>query len=176
MVCAKHPVLNRSHHVSPLWTRKNGADSMRTSRFTIASLTFAVVVSLGCLWIFQNTAERQVIAADDASGAKLKDLISERIDVLKQIVELTVAAHAQSMASVDQVFHAKTALLKAQLEQTEAASERIAFLEQIKQLAVNREQSAKTLFEKGAGSENEILQTKAERLNAEIALERAKAG
>lgn len=146
---------------------------MRASRFTLASLTFAVCVSLVCLWIFQNTAGRQVIAADTPSS-KLKDLVSERIDVLKQIVELTKAAHGRSMASVDQVFHAKMALAKAQLDQAEVGSERLTLLEHIRQLAVDREQAAKTLFEKGAGSENEILQTKAERLNAEIALERAR--
>ena len=66
--------------------------------------------------------------------------------------------------------------LTAELELCTRTSERVEILKRNLEVQQKYEKLAVALFESGSSPANEILRAKADRLKAEIALERAKAG
>jgi hypothetical protein len=147
---------------------------MRTSHFTIASLVVGSLLGIGCLW--QSFPPLRQLRAEESPGSSLKTLYSERTEVLKRMLEEITASYKNATASLEQVHHAHMALLRAELEQGESSQVRIDVLNKIVELEKKHELHARALFEKGAMSNGQVNQAKVDRLNAEIALIRAKAG
>ncbi|MDB5386651.1 MAG: hypothetical protein JWM11_2297 [Planctomycetaceae bacterium] len=145
---------------------------MAASKLSVAGFVLGLVVSCGYFWVLSSPHAQ--LAAAEPKDSQLKQLYSERVDVLTKIVEELTAARSNAMASIEQVHHARLNLLQAELEQADTAKDRVAILEKLWEFAKEREQVAIKLVEKGAGSSTYLLQTKADRLGAEIAWQRAK--
>jgi Barrel-sandwich domain of CusB or HlyD membrane-fusion len=110
----------------------------------------------------------------DKSDAKLKELLKERLATLRSLVKLVTAEYQSGKVSMDRVHQATTAMLQAQLELCESDKERIAVLEEGAALAKGEEKMAMQRYQTGNASQSDALMATAARLEAEIALERAK--
>jgi hypothetical protein len=108
------------------------------------------------------------------ADAKLKELLQERLATLRKLVKQTQADYLAGKVSFDRLHQATRALLDAELEQCESDKERIPVLEKIVALAKDSEKSAVQRYETGNATQSDALMATASRLEAEIALERAK--
>jgi outer membrane protein TolC len=94
---------------------------------------------------------------------------------VRELVKAVTADYQAGRVSFDRVQQATRALLDAELEQCESDKERIKVLEKIVALAKESEKSAAQRYKTGAATQSDALMATAARLEAEIALERAKA-
>jgi hypothetical protein len=115
---------------------------------------------------------------DAPSGeTKVRALLKERAETLKQIVEEIEKAHkAKGALSMDDVLQARLAYYHAELDLCDTDKERIPVLEKMLGLAKESERMVSSRFEMGAVPHTAVLAARVNRLEAEIALERAKAG
>jgi outer membrane protein TolC len=111
----------------------------------------------------------------EAQDSKLKDLLKERLATPKAVVKATTQDYLTGKVSFDRVYQATKSLLNAELEFAETKKERIAVLEKIVALAKESEKSAVLRYKAGTVPHSDALLATAGRLDAEIALERAKA-
>lgn len=114
-------------------------------------------------------------AAGEPANAKLEELLRERLAVLREVAKLTAAEYRIGKASIDRVHHAQAAVLAARLESSESDKDRLAVLAEAVALAKDNEKTAAQLYETGRVPASDPLVAKAGRLEAEIALERARA-
>ena len=106
--------------------------------------------------------------------AKLKELLKERLDTLRELVKVTEAGYRTGKVSFDRLHEARRALLRVELEMCDSDKARIAVLEKTVVLAKEFEKTARARFETGNATQSDVLLGRAARLEAEIALERAK--
>jgi outer membrane protein TolC len=109
--------------------------------------------------------------------AREKALMQERLDALKEVVEIqkirmTHGVEDNSQAMCD----AQTAALAAELELCESKEQRLKVLEKNLEVQQQFEKIAQARFQAAAGTRADVLTAKAARLDAEIALEKEKAG
>jgi hypothetical protein len=109
-------------------------------------------------------------------GGKLQELQKERLATLQQLVTVTKTAYLQGTATFAEVAQASAQLLKADLELCESDQERLAAHEKALMLAKHYERIATQRYKAGQGTQASTLSATANRLEAEIALERARAG
>jgi outer membrane protein TolC len=114
------------------------------------------------------------VVAADAKDSKVKELLKERLATLRKLVHAVTADYVKGQVSFDRVQQATRALLDAELEQCESDKERIKVLEKIVTLAKESEKSAEQRYKTGNAAQSDVLMATAARLEAEIALERAK--
>ncbi|MCI0456146.1 MAG: efflux RND transporter periplasmic adaptor subunit [Gemmataceae bacterium] len=114
-------------------------------------------------------------APPEAQDSRLKALLKERLATLRALAEQTTKDYQTGRASFDRVHQAMRALLHAELELCDSDKERIAVLERIVAQAKEYEKRADQRYKSGAVSISDALMAVAGRLEAEIALERAKA-
>jgi hypothetical protein len=116
--------------------------------------------------------------ADDKTEARdrIKTLLRARVDTLKEILDTFVAAQARGGASLDDVLDARAALLKAQLDLGETKEERLKLLEQFVKEARDREQATRKSVQSGGSPPIDGMKATLARIDAELALEREKAG
>jgi outer membrane protein TolC len=112
--------------------------------------------------------------ANDSKGPKLQGLLKERVAILRDLVKATIADYRTGKISFDRLHQARKTLLHAELELCESDKERIALLEKMVTLAKEQEESASQLYRTGAVPHSDVLMAAADRLDAEIALERAR--
>lgn len=105
----------------------------------------------------------------------LQDLMKKRIELLKQIVRSEEKAYQFGQRSLSQVIRAKEELVRAQLELAATPQERLALYEQAVALAKELEKITEKLSKDGSVPTLDVLRAKAHRLQAEIALARARA-
>jgi hypothetical protein len=115
------------------------------------------------------SAEKQ--ATEDS---KIRKLLKERIATLKEMVREMEASKAVGRTGSDGVLKARIEVLRAELELAESQKERIAIHEKIVALAMEFEILAQESFKAQTLSTVDLLRAKANRLEAEIALERSK--
>jgi hypothetical protein len=111
----------------------------------------------------------------DGKDAKLKELLQERLAILRKLVQVTTTDYQAGKASFERVHQASRALLQARLDVCESDKERIALLEEAVGLARNYEKNAVQRYKAGVAPQSDVLTATAARLESEIALERAKA-
>ncbi|MBW3599591.1 MAG: efflux RND transporter periplasmic adaptor subunit [Planctomycetes bacterium] len=104
---------------------------------------------------------------------KLEALLKERLDVLRQVATEATKAYREGTIPFEQVAQAHQRLFEAQLEMSDSAEERRAILEKMVGLAKDHEKLVEQLYKAGKATTVEVLAAKANRLEAEIALERA---
>ena len=108
--------------------------------------------------------------------AKERALMQERLEALKQVVEVEERMRSEGLAdNLKALSDAQDEALAAQLELCTTKSERLEALD--KNLAAHQlyEKIAFERYDKGAGTAGDMFDAKASRLKAEIALERVKA-
>jgi outer membrane protein TolC len=110
----------------------------------------------------------------EAKDSKLQQLLKERLATLRKLVDQTSRDYQAGRVSFDQVHQAMEAMLRAELELCESDKERIAVLKKIVAQAKEHEQNAIQRYKAGNAPASDALMATADRLEAEIALERAK--
>lgn len=105
-----------------------------------------------------------------ASDSELSDLLVERREVLREIMELFVIRYKEGSTTLENVIQAKNRLLDAELKIAKSKPERIRIRkEQVKNLR-DLENEMTLGHKDGRNTSVEILEVKATRLEAEIKL------
>ena len=108
--------------------------------------------------------------------AREKALMQEKLDALKEVVKTRKLSHSFPGDGGKSLRDAECAALAMELDLCTSASQRLAVLERVLTTQQLYEENATYRYDKGSGTWDELLNAKADRLTAEIALERAKAG
>lgn len=137
-------------------------------------MTFAFLLFLIAGGIWYGSADFLRVQAAQPKDSKVKELLKERLATLKEIAVQIERAYKGRAMSIEQLQDANLAVLKAELDLCESDKERIAVLEKIVELAKTQEKQAVEAVKGGAVSGTTALKAKVSRLEAEIALERAK--
>jgi RNA polymerase sigma factor (sigma-70 family) len=123
---------------------------------------------------FAQDPTRSSSGATPAKG-KVKDLLRERLATLQQIADFTTKEFDAGKGSFVRVYQVQMALHNAELELCETDNQRLEILKRIVAEAHRYEEMMLPQFRGGLKSPTEYLQARVARLEAEIALERAKA-
>lgn len=107
--------------------------------------------------------------------SKLKALRKERLATLREVAAQARARYQAGIVGLDQVRPRLRAALDAELALCESDSERIRVMEKIVALEKQVEKNAADQVAVGASGSSELLEAKAARLEAEIALEQVRA-
>jgi hypothetical protein len=136
-------------------------------------LRLAALLALGIALFLGGAFYGAAPAADDPPDARLKQLLREKQQLRKQAAEMIRRLQATGGgATAVEVIEAHLAALRAELDAAETREERIAALEKIVAEEKRREQMLMANV-KGL-SAMEQIDLKVRRLDAEIALERAR--
>ena len=111
----------------------------------------------------------------EAEGAKIQELLKERLATLQALAAATKTQYLAGKATFAEVAQANAQLLKAQLELCASPKERLAIHGEAVALAKQYEISAVELYKAGKAPQTSALAATVNRLEAEIAFERAKA-
>lgn len=111
-------------------------------------------------------------SAQPAADATIRELLTERRDVLAQRVELLERLHEQGAIDYERLFSARDQLLEAELELATDKSERIALLGQRVEQMRTLEELLESRFGGGQVTETAALEATAARLQAQIELMR----
>lgn len=134
-----------------------------------ATLPLLVLVAMSELRPWPN-------AEEPAAKSKVDELLKERLAVIREIVKQTTEKYKGGTGSIDQVREATRMALEAELELCDSIKERIAVFERfVIETKKNEEASARFVLA-GQGPTTWLLKAKSDRLQVEIALERAKTG
>ena len=112
--------------------------------------------------------------AADAKDSKLKALLKEKLGVLQAVALQTTNAYQTGVAPFAQVLEANQAVTKAELELCDTEKERLAVLEKMLADAKQYEKHVAEQVQSGQAPAASALKARVNRLDAEIALERAK--
>ena len=139
---------------------------------------FTVVLSVLVLLIFAGTVGKWTAAsrvhAAGENDSKLKVLLKEKLAVAQEVVAIATKAHKNGDTSIDAVVEANQVVGKAQLELCDTSAERIAVLERMLAQAKDFEKSVAELVKVAAAPKTTVLKARLNRLDVEVALERAK--
>ena len=144
----------------------------RKVKFVGLGLTLLVLLVGGGIAARSGTAPRP--AGVDSKDTKVKALLKERHATLQAIASLTTKQYERGTASVVQVAEANRTARHAELDLCDTDKERVAVLEKMLAEAKEYEKSAEQLHKGGSIPFTAALKAKADRLEVEIALERAK--
>jgi outer membrane protein TolC len=145
-------------------TKRTAAGIAFTFLFFLALVASGVLLSAGAL----------LQAQEKRKDNKIKELLQERLALLTKLANQTTADYKAGKASFDRVHQAQLRMANARLELCESDNQRIAVLEEIVTMARGYEKTADALYSAGKVSISDRLLATAARLDAEIALERAK--
>ncbi|MCI0738708.1 MAG: hypothetical protein L0Y72_06665 [Gemmataceae bacterium] len=119
----------------------------------------------------KNEQHKEQAGAD----AKVQELLKERLATLKELASATKTAYVSGKATIGEHLQANTMLLKAELDSCGSDKERLAVHERAVALAKECEKVAAHLHNSGHATHASVLAAKANRLDAEVTYERAKA-
>jgi hypothetical protein len=152
---------------------------MRTQLPKVARRSAVVIVALAALalgylaWV----APRMSAAGQPQAGAKsahLKELLQERLTTAREASRLALARFKNGQ-SFGEIREANLLLVEAELDVCDSAPERVAALEKLRAIAQDTARIAEAFVKVGQGPATTALLAKADLLQIEIALERAKA-
>lgn len=147
--------------------------SFRAVRFATFGLMMIAAFVLGVLTTRTETSSH--VTAAEVNDTRIKALRKERLAALQNVAEIMVHFHQNGRVHFSEVVEAKRAARKAELELCETDVERVAVLEKMLTEADEFEKYNRAQKEAAKGTEVAVLKAKSERLEIEIALERAKA-
>ncbi len=119
-----------------------------------------------------------LLAADNSHAdttKKIRELHKEHIAVLQQAADLLTTEYNNDRRSYEDLFQGRLLVLKAKLDASEAGQERIKLYENIVELMKEREAVLAKSLNMETVDVLKVLNAKADRIKAEIALEEAKA-
>lgn len=129
-------------------------------------------LTAGGIWYGFAHAPRAEAEAEQPKDSKVKTLLKERLAILRELAAITAKAQKQGVVSFQEVHEANEAVLQVELELAESPKERITILEKF--LAEAKQHEKHVAPAAGQGEPVLVLEAKAHRLKAEIALEREK--
>jgi hypothetical protein len=119
-----------------------------------------------------------VLAVDKEGGKaspdKVKDLLKQKLAIVKQLYEGAQVRHRQGAGDAAAVRQAKAAMLQVQLALSETREERIRLHEEMVESAREHEKEVAHLVRAAVATSSEAWKATIHRLDAEIELERAK--
>jgi len=145
----------------------------RLARINIVSACLSLLIAAA--WIASGSIDSSLARAQEPKDGKIKELLKERLEVLKAVVKVTKEAYLQGKATFADLAQESTRVTSAELELCTTDKERLAVLEAAVTIAKEHEKWAETQYKAGQAKQASVLNAKASRLEAEIAQERAKA-
>lgn len=113
--------------------------------------------------------------ASQAEGTKIQALLKERLVTLKELEKAIKAAYLTGKATFADLVQASALVLKAELELCSSDKERLAVHERAVALSKEHERAVAQRYDAGQATHATVLAATANRLEVEIAFERAKA-
>src|SRR5262245_2409386 len=150
-------------------------DRKITSGALMATPFLLVLAVSAGLCLSSRCVKGEESAKAAATGTKQKELRKERLAVVRAIAKLATEAYKAGTGTYDEVQEATRTVLQAELEQCDSDKDRVAVLEKFAAEARKREEHAGQVSKTGQAPIRTALKAKADRLQAEIALEQAKA-
>ena len=146
----------------------------------VAIVTASLLLTASGVWLSSNNPP--MAQAEEAQDSKLKELLNEKLSILREVASQTIKAYEQGVLPAQayevipaaQVYEAKQAVHKAELDLCDTNKERVAVLEKMLIEAKDFEKSVKREVKSGGLGTIHALRAKVKRLDVEIALERAK--
>lgn len=114
------------------------------------------------------------LAAAEAKDDKLNALLKERLATVKLVAARMEAAYKAGEVTAERMIEAAEAVLKAELDLCESDKERVAVLVKLVEAARAREELVEKMVKAATAPGTALLRAKVSRLEAEIALERAR--
>src|SRR5262249_18379361 len=105
----------------------------------------------------------------------VKKLLNERLALAREMADLVRASHSRGTVGIDAVLQANLRVLAAELELCDTQKERIAVLEKMVAVWKEIEDSAVQFHRQVAEGKKAVVEARLNRLEAQIALERARA-
>jgi hypothetical protein len=118
-----------------------------------------------------------LLAADGSrvdASEKVRDLYKEYIGALEQAADLLTAEYKNDRRSYEELFQGRLRVLNAKLDAAETAEERVKFRESMVDLMKEKETFLVQALKFEKVDKLKVLNAKADRIKAEIALEQAK--
>src|SRR5262245_44174296 len=132
-----------------------------------------LILSVACTLAMAISA---AIAADPPrTNDQILALAKERLTILTQLHELSLAAYRQGTTSLSEVLEAKQSLLSAKLDVCRTKEERLKVYEEMITIAEQTKDLTERLAQAAETPQYKVLQAKAHLLQARINLEREKA-
>ena len=139
------------------------------TRRAVLAVTLVAAVSMGIA--FRGSLP---LHAQQPSNDKLKQLLEERATLVKSVAKLTRQAYEEGDASLEEVHQTQLAVLRAELDMAESQKERLSVLEKIVKLTEEHANAISAAARDGHAPKSAALTATVNRLEAEIALERAR--
>ncbi len=114
-------------------------------------------------------------AEPEKKETKLKQLLKERLGVLRTLAELVSESYKSGRGTADKVYEAELMVLHAELDLCDTDKDRLAGLEQIVKKAKEYEDELAMLSKAGQVSQRSMLKATLDRIAAAIALEKFRA-
>ena len=144
----------------------------RTSRPVL--LAAALLVAFAMSLAFRGAAVP--VHAQQSTDNKLKQLLKDRHAALEAVAKATREGYESGAVSMEDMYHSQMAVLQGELDATDVQKDRIDILERMVKMAGEQEKGIAAGLEMGISTETSALRSKVTRIEAEIALERARKG
>jgi outer membrane protein TolC len=115
------------------------------------------------------------VAAEPVTNETIQKLARERLQIVSQLHELTLASYRSGTTSLSDVLQARADLLAARLDTCQTKAQRIEVLEAMVKLAEETKKLTEQLASAAEVSKLQVLKAEAHVLEARIRLEREKA-
>lgn len=146
---------------------------MLTTRFRFTALLGLLVLLIIAGTVGRWTAPSRAHAAGE-NDSKLKALLKEKLAVAQEVLAIVTEARRNGDTSIEAVVEVNQVVAKAELDLCDTNAERVAVLERMLTQAKDYEKRVAELVKAEAGPKTTLLKARLIRLDAEVALERAK--
>jgi hypothetical protein len=146
---------------------------MSSSRLTATGIGFGLLIVLASGAWYAVAAPRPA-KAEDAKPSRVKVLLQEKLSILRKNASDATRFSQNGGVTADQVHAANQAVYQVELELCDTNQERVAVLENMLAAAREHEQSVVRAAKAGGVAPTAVMTAQLSRLDAEIALERAK--
>lgn len=148
--------------------------TLQIRKTSLANVVLGLGAALLLGTVLSQGTQSPVTRAEEPKDSKLKALLKERLATVQEIAKLTKAAYERGGASLEQVHETLHAVLRAELDACDSDKERLAVLERTATHAKDWERQLEQSYGAGQAPPSVLLRAKVFRLEAEIALERAR--
>ncbi|MBI1249416.1 hypothetical protein GC197_16445 [bacterium] len=138
---------------------------MRSVLFGLSVMFVAACISIGMTQADEATDKQQA-----EKQPSIHDLLEERCETLEQVVEMRVALVARGTVPPESVIGSQIDLLNARLELADTQARRIELMKQRVDCYKKLEEVQQAHLMNATGTRIEVMDAKAERLEAEIEL------
>ena len=114
------------------------------------------------------------VQAEQQPDGKLKQQLEELLVTLRSLATMTEHAYKQGNVSAEEMYQSQQKVLRAELDVAENQKDRVSIHERLAKMAADRETMFATLVKRSSASMADAINAKVERIEAEIALERAR--